>query len=124
MDAESSARDCRTQGLFEVHALYCGGVHRCFEYPIAPFALSFRAIHRRVGIAEQSHCVDVGAVRERNPDARSDRDSAIPEIDGAGQRIEDSLRDAACLIGCIQVVHQDCELVSAEPGDRVDVAQG
>ena len=65
----------------------------------------------------------VGAVGERDPDARADRDRAVAQLQRVGERVEDALRDASGLVGRVEIVDEDRELVAAEPGDRVEVAE-
>ena len=65
----------------------------------------------------------VGTISERDPDARADRDQSVREFQGVGERVENPLRDATGLIGRVEVVDQDRELVAAEAGDRVEIAQ-
>ena len=45
------------------------------------------------------------------------------ELQWLFERVEDTLRDASGLVGRIEIVDEDRELVTAEPRDRVEVAE-
>ena len=88
---------------------------------VAPFG--FRPVHGAIGLAHQG--VRVGAIPgiEGDAEAGSDRDLLIIELNWRRYGVEQLAGDQGGVLGLGQVLDQQRELVAAEPGDGVGLAQ-
>ena len=82
-----------------------------------------RGVHRDVGVAEQ--VLGLGAVPRRQRDAHAglDVEDDVVDVERLVQRRAQPLGDELGLADAVDGREQDGELVAAEPGDRVAVAE-
>ena len=80
-------------------------------------------VHRGVGVAE--HVLGAGVTDRAGRDAEAGADGELMavEVDDLGQARLDPLGDGRSTASCSDVVEQDRELVAAEPGAGVHLAQ-
>ena len=101
-------------------------VHRRFENPVAPLAVTLGHVHRDVGVPEELGCIrnrDL-AVDEADSDARAREDLLVLDLGWNLQGLENPRR---CIGGLRRIRHaldEDGELVATEAGDRVGGAHG
>ncbi len=88
-------------------------------------ALGLGGVHRAVGGPQRLSAADHLATKRGDAD-RGGRCRGATEINAAtaGANAVDELARNGCGIGAVQARQQHGELVAAEPGDRVAVAQG
>ena len=89
------------------------------EQLVAAAAALLGAVHRGVGVAQQVLGERVGALGDRDPDARGDEVLAGGEDDRLVDRLRDALGHPDRLVRAVELLADDEELVAAEPGDRV-----
>ena len=101
-------------------------MHRRFENPVAPLAVTLGHVHRDVGVPEELGCIrnrDL-AVDEADSDARAREDLLALDLGRNLQGLENPRR---CIGGLRRIRHaldEDGELVATEAGDRVGGPHG
>ena len=97
-------------------------VHPLLEIHVAPAAALLRAVHRRVGIAQQ--LFGARAVRgiERDADARVQELFLAADHERRGHRFDDVLRDRLRVARRLDLRQHDREFVAAEARHRVGLA--
>ena len=80
-------------------------------------------VHGDVGILQQFFHFRRIAGKDRDPDAGGDEDLAAVYVHGCGHRLPHFVRHRHQARGAVHVLHDQGELVAAEPRDRVDFAQ-
>ena len=119
---ELAALGRAAQVHFEIEALDRGKVHLAREHAYAVLPVSLGGVHREIGVAQHlvGVCTDGS---ERDSDARGRGHVLRAEHDGFLQRDEDAFRDLVRHVAVIEVVDEHRELVAAESGCGVALAQ-
>src|SRR4029453_10674691 len=95
------------------------GVHRWLEQLEAIPPVRLRAVHRRVGVAQELvGGRGVGARSERDADAAAERHLAALTKERFPKDAEDPPGDGGCGRFVRVLLEQDDELVATEPGHR------
>ena len=98
--------------------------HALLEDHVARLAERLRAVHRRVGVAQQFFGMLVVRPAHRDADARRHEDvAAAVDLHRLAEERLDALGDELHVAGPVDAVQQDRELVAAEPRQHVAGAQ-
>ena len=92
-----------------------------------PAALSLRLVHREVGVDEELlHHLRGGLLPhparcgpQRDPDAGVREELDVTDDDGLREDLDDALRRMLAVVLDVQLLHEDAELVAAQPRHRV-----
>src|SRR5438270_6841774 len=84
-----------------------------------PLAALLAAVHGDIGAAEQLLATGLAGARQRHPHGAAHHHRARPEVDRAGQGLDDALRDREGVVHRGEVVEVDGEPVAAGPGGDV-----
>ena len=99
----------------------CGGLAR--EELVGVLALVLGPVHGDVGVLEQGRRVVRIVGKHAHADAAGDEQLVAVDRDRAGQRVDQLLRAGRHLLHVAHRAHQHGELVAAQAGDDVALAQ-
>ena len=119
LDRELAARDRLLELLLEPVAAQDRGVHAALEARPAALALLLGLVHGDVGVADQLARAGRLGVVGGDADAGADADRLVAGRHALGERGEDPLGDHHDVLGPVEAVEQDGELVAAEARDGV-----
>ena len=123
MHLEVVVVDGVAQVVLEAEPVERARVHVGIEQLVPRLAARLRVIHGGVGIAHDLVGVVVLGPAEGDADARRGEDFAPADRKGRAQRFLNPERDGVGLLLVAELVQQNGELVSAQPGERVALPQ-
>ena len=123
MHLEVVVVDGVAQVVLEAEPVELARVHVGIEQLVARLAARLRVIHGGVGIAHDLVGVVVLGAAEGDADARGGEDFPPADRKGRAQRVLNAERDGVGLILVAELVQENRELVSAQPGERVALPQ-
>src|SRR5208282_2332458 len=107
----------------EVHAFHGSRVHSGFEDAVTALSIPLRSVHGGIGISEEPVGHGPGLVGESDADTGADGDLPPRKWQRADESIKDALRHPPCLVGSIELVKKNGELITAEPSDGVESSE-
>ena len=124
MHLEVVVVDGVAQVVLEAEPVELARVHVGIEQLVARLAARLRVIHGGVGVAHDLVGVVVLGAAEGDADARGGEHFAPADRKRRAQRVLNAERDGVGLLLVAELVQENRELVSAEPGERVSLAAG
>ena len=122
MKFDTALRHRRTQIGLELAAKIGLLLHGRIEKTVRPAAGGFRGIHGEVGVLQQVEQIGAMARRDRNTDAGVAGELMAMAVERRPQRLIDPRHQRVNILGALDAVLQDGELIPAEARDEVSGA--
>ena len=107
------------QVILQVQHRHCALVHAGVEQGDLCLAVALRAVHGKVGIAQDILGLAIGRIPHRHADGGGADDLLAVELEWLADRVQHVTGEGQRLVRARDILQQNGEFVAAQPGERV-----